>query len=118
MNSKEKIGELIRQQRKSIPLTLKQLAGMSGVSAAHLGRIELGQRRASADVFLKITKPLGLDVRELLILAGYPLPEPSGLPHKHTEKLRTELHTLVNRVIADSKRIKEIADLLLTGEHS
>ena len=106
------IGKIIRNQRKSIPLTLSQLSGMSGVSKAHLGRIENGQRVPSAHTLQKIANPLGFDLNELLIMAGYLSPEPSTLPEEQRDKLRAELHTLLNRVITDSKRIKEITDRL------
>lgn len=56
----------------------------------------------------KISKPLGLDLRELLVMAGHLLPEPSSLPEEERDKLRAELHTLLERVAIDSRRIKEI----------
>jgi transcriptional regulator with XRE-family HTH domain len=43
MSSKQNVGKIIREQRKSIPLTLKQLYEMSGVSITYLARIEKGE---------------------------------------------------------------------------
>ena len=70
-----------------------------------------GSRTASSRQFLQVAKP------ELAIyMAGYLSPEPSTLPEEQRDKLRAELHTLLNRVITDSKRIKEITGrLLMTG---
>ena len=108
----DKIGKIIKEQRKSISLSLSQLADMSGVSVAHLSRIEKGQRSPSPHTLQQIAEPLGFDLNELLILAGHLSPEPSILPEGQRDKLRAELHTLLDRVIADSKRIKKIADRL------
>jgi len=63
-NDSEQIGELgriIRQQRLMLPLTLQEVAAMSGISASHLGRIERGGRFPSARVLRKIARPLGFE---------------------------------------------------------
>jgi len=107
------IGKIIRERRKRIPLSLSQLADMSGVSVTHLSRIERGQRSPSPRTLQRIAEPLGFDLKELLIiLAGNLSLKPSILPEGQRDKLRAELHTLLDRVIADSKRIKKIADRL------
>ncbi|MBA7580279.1 hypothetical protein ES708_22170 [subsurface metagenome] len=51
---------------------------MSGVSGSHLGRIERGERFPSAHILGKIAQPLGFEESELLILANYLSPQPSG----------------------------------------
>ena len=112
MSSKQNIGKIVREQRKRVPLSLNQLSKISGVSVAHLGRVEQGQRKPSPHTLQKIAKPLGFDLNELLIMAGYLSPEPSMLPEEQRDKLRAELHTLLDRVVTDSKRIKEITDRL------
>jgi transcriptional regulator with XRE-family HTH domain len=73
------LGEIIRRQRVTIPLTLQELATMSGVSPSHLGRIERGERYPSARVLRRIAKPLGLGEDGLFTLAGYLSPQPSGV---------------------------------------
>jgi len=65
------LGTAIKRQRVMIPLTLWELANLSGVSTSHLARIERGERFPSARVLRKIAKPLGLDENELFMLAGY-----------------------------------------------
>ena len=72
-----KIGEIIKQKRLSIPLTLCELGNDSGVSQSHIGRIERGERLPSARVLRKIAKPLGFREEELFMLAGF-LSGPSG----------------------------------------
>jgi len=69
------LGEVIRQQRITMPLTLQQLASMSGVSASHLGRIERGERFPSASILRKVAQPLGFKEDELFTLAGYLSPQ-------------------------------------------
>ncbi len=69
--SESKIGELIKQKRKSIPLTLNELSSTSGVSQSHIGRIERGERLPSARVLRKIAGPLGFKTEELFMIAGF-----------------------------------------------
>jgi len=107
------IGKTIREQRKSIPLTLQQLSEMSGVSVAQLGRVEQGLRKPSPRTIQKISKPLGFDLDGLLTMAGFLSPKESLFSEEQRDKLRAEINTLSERVAADSKRIKEITDRLL-----
>ncbi len=107
------IGQIIREQRKNIPLSLKQLSGLSGVSISHLGRIEQGLRQPSTRTLQKIAEPLGFDLYELLVIAGHLLPDPSTFSEEQREKLRAELNTLLQRVASDSNRIREIVKRLL-----
>ena len=116
MSSKVNIGKIIKEQRKSIPLSLNQLAKLSGVSVSHLGRIEQGQRQPSTRTLQKIAKHLGFDLYELLLIAGHLLPDPSTFPEEQRDKLRAELNTLLERVATDSIRIKEIINRLLLSK--
>jgi transcriptional regulator with XRE-family HTH domain len=79
------LGEIIRRQRVIVPLTLQELASMSGVSASHLGRIERGERFPSAHVLRKIAKPLGFGEDGLFTLAGYLSPQPSDVVDANSE---------------------------------
>ena len=65
------LGEIIKQQRVMMSLTLQELAGRAGVSSSHLGRIERGERFPSAHVLRKIANPLGFGENKLFALAGY-----------------------------------------------
>jgi len=44
------LGKIIKQQRILAQLTLRELAGKSGVSSSHLGRVEAGERFPSARI--------------------------------------------------------------------
>ena len=113
MSNKPNVGKIIKEQRKSLSLTLSQLSETSGVSKAHLGRIEQGLRKPSTHTLQKIAEPLGFDLYELLVIAGHLLPAPSTFSEEQREKLRAELNTLLQRVASDSNRIKEIVNRLL-----
>jgi transcriptional regulator with XRE-family HTH domain len=65
------LGRILKKQRLSLPLTLRELSAMSGVSASHLGRIERGERFPSGSILRRIAKPLGFGEDELFTLAGY-----------------------------------------------
>jgi transcriptional regulator with XRE-family HTH domain len=69
--TEDNLNTIIKRQRIMVPLTLRELAAKSGVSASHLGRIERGERFPSANILRKIAKPLGFDEDELFMLAGY-----------------------------------------------
>ena len=70
-SSSGNLGEVIRQQRVMMSLTLQELAAKSGVSSSHLGRVERGERFPSARILRRIAKPLGFEENELFTLAGY-----------------------------------------------
>ena len=65
------LGEILKQQRLMIPLTLRKLAALTGISPSYLGRIEKGERFPSASILQRIAKSLGFAESELLALAGY-----------------------------------------------
>ena len=73
------LGRILKQQRITVPLTLQELATVSGVSSSHLGRIERGERFPSAHILRKIAKPLGFDEDELFTLAGFLSPQTPGV---------------------------------------
>ena len=77
MTSGNNLGKIIKQQRVMMPMTLREVGVVSGISPSHLGRIEKGERFPSASVLQKIAKPLGFAESELFSLAGY-LSSPSS----------------------------------------
>ena len=76
------LGRIIKQQRISLPLTLQELAAISGVSLSYLGRVERGERFPSAHVLQKIARPLGFSEDELFTLAGYLSPNPPSVAER------------------------------------
>jgi transcriptional regulator with XRE-family HTH domain len=108
MNETENLGVIVKRQRKRLGLTLVDLSKKSGVSVSHLGRIENAQRYPSTSVLRKIAKPLSLDEKELFNLAGYLPGEKPQTPDLEKQTLLAELDILVDRVTADTNRIKSI----------
>jgi len=70
-SSSGNLGEVIRQQRVMMSLTLQELAAKSGVSSSHLGRVDIGDRINKKKKMRRIAKPLGFEENELFTLAGY-----------------------------------------------
>jgi transcriptional regulator with XRE-family HTH domain len=93
-------GEILRQQRVTLSLTLQELSGMSGVSPSHLGRIERGERFPSASILRKLAKPLGFEEDELFTLAGYLSPQSSGIAEDRAEYSGKQLDPYVARMLA------------------
>lgn len=50
----ELAGRTLRMMREAHDVGLRELAGMVGITAGHLSRIESGERRATADVMQRI----------------------------------------------------------------
>lgn len=95
------LGKILKQQRVSLPLTLRDLSAMSGVSASHLGRIERGERFPSGSVLRKIAGPLGFEEDELFTLAGYLSPQTPSVAESHAAYgTRGDLDPYVARVLA------------------
>ena len=113
MNRKQNITRIIREQRKKLSLSLNQLSKLSGVSVAHIGRIETGRRVPSTRILQKLAGPLGFDLYELFVMAGHLKSNNTIFSEEEREKLRSELNTLSKRVASDLKRIDEIVDRLL-----
>ena len=65
------VGQMIKQRRSMMSLTLQQLGDKSGVSPSHLGRIERGERYPTAHVLRKLAEPLGLTEVELFTSANF-----------------------------------------------
>ncbi len=77
-DSRNDLGKILKQRRLMIPMTRRELSAKSGVSPAHLSRIERGDRFPSGRVLGKIAEPLGFEEVELFTLAGYLSPQPSS----------------------------------------
>jgi len=98
--SGKSLGEIIRQRRVTVPLTLQELGAMAGVSPSHLGRIEKGGRFPSARILRKIARPLGFEEDELFALAGYLSPQPPSVAESTKEYAGGQLDPYVARVLA------------------
>ena len=99
-DDRKNLGIIMKRQRVAMPLTLQELAAMSGVSPSHLGRIERGERFPSAHILLKIAKPLGFDENDLFTLAGFLSPQSSGIAETDIPSSGGGLDPYVARVLS------------------
>ncbi|MBN1643326.1 MAG: helix-turn-helix domain-containing protein [Dehalococcoidales bacterium] len=81
------MGKLLRQKRKSISLTIREVAASAEISASHLSRIEQGDRFPSASVLRRLAEPLGFEETELMMQAGYLSPVKSSGSGAQSKKL-------------------------------
>ena len=100
MNAEISLGEIIRQQRVTIPLTLQELADQARVSPSHLGRIERGERFPSARILRKIAGPLGFEEDELFTLAGYLTPQAGAVSENQPGYSSGRLDPYVSKILA------------------
>ena len=87
------LGRALQERRKARGLTLQQVSISSGVSAAHIGRIERGDRFPSGRILRKLAHPLGFTEIELLKLAGF-------LSRDETDERLDRFKTQIKRDIA------------------
>ncbi len=94
------LGRILKQRRVMIPLTLRKLATMSGISSSHLGRIERGERFPSASILRKIAKPLGFEESELFSIAGYLSSRLAGIEEEKTQYSGRQLDPYVSQMLS------------------
>lgn len=99
-NKGSNLGRILKQRRITIPLTLRQVAKMSGISSSHLGRIERGERFPSAHILRRIARPLGFDEGQLFTLAGYLSSGPADVAETEPEYVTPQLDPYVAKVLA------------------
>ena len=58
-------GQVIRERRKNLGLTLAQMAQRTGVSLGYLSQIELGKNSASIETLYRISLGLGIRMADL-----------------------------------------------------
>jgi transcriptional regulator with XRE-family HTH domain len=66
---KKTLGSIIRDAREAQRLTQRGLAELAGVKASHIAYIENGFRRPSLSLLRRLADALGLNPREMLLLA-------------------------------------------------
>src|SRR3954463_10061185 len=64
------LGEYLREQRRTVQLSLRQLADAAGVSNPYLSQIERGLRKPSAEILQQIAKGLRISAEALYVQAG------------------------------------------------
>jgi transcriptional regulator with XRE-family HTH domain len=64
------LGDLIREQRESAKISVRQLARQAGVSNPYLSQIERGLRKPSAEILQQLAKALRISAEVLYVQAG------------------------------------------------
>lgn len=67
---KEQLGNVLKEIRKSLDLTLEEAAKKTGVNFASISRYESGKHLAGIDVLKKLAAGYGTTVREILRKVG------------------------------------------------
>ena len=65
-----RLGDYIREQRRTSEISLRQLSALAGVSNPYLSQIERGLRRPSAEILQQIAKALRISAEALYVQAG------------------------------------------------
>lgn len=109
------LGEILKQRRLMIPMTLLELASASHVSSSHIGRIERGERYPSARTLKRLSEPLRIEEAELMSLAGYLSRDMPVDP----ENISTQLDPYVSMVLSqepiNTQRLTVSVLILLKG---
>ena len=67
--TKRTLGSVVKEARDEARMTQRDLAAAVGIKASHIAYIESGQRKPSISLINRLSETLGLDAKELLVLA-------------------------------------------------
>ena len=67
--ARKTLGSVVKDARDGARMTQRELATAVGIKASHVAYIENGHRRPSIALINRLSETLGLDARELLVLA-------------------------------------------------
>ena len=67
--TKRTLGSVVKDARDGARMSQRELAEDIGVKASHIAYIESGQRKPSISLINRLSETLGLNARELLVLA-------------------------------------------------
>ncbi|HTW89469.1 MAG TPA: helix-turn-helix transcriptional regulator [Candidatus Binataceae bacterium] len=82
MKQTKSLGKILKERRTQLGLTQRALADQVAIKASHVAYIESGRRRPSLPLLERIATVLGLDRRELFVLAH---PEAKGIIDSATQ---------------------------------
>jgi XRE family transcriptional regulator, fatty acid utilization regulator len=66
---KKTLGSVVKEARDGARMSQRELGTALGVKASHIAYIENGHRNPSISLINRISETLGLDAKELLVLA-------------------------------------------------
>jgi transcriptional regulator with XRE-family HTH domain len=65
-----RLGDAIRNRRLALGMSQEALADAAGIDRSHMGKIERGERNASALNLIRVAAALKLSLSEILAAAG------------------------------------------------
>ncbi|PLS30487.1 XRE family transcriptional regulator [Bifidobacterium margollesii] len=72
------IGEVLRNLRTKDHKTLREVSGKAGVSLGYLSEVERGQKEASSELLVSITRALGVPLSDMLMMVADRVREVEG----------------------------------------
>jgi len=69
-SSQPNFGQLIRERRRQLNLTQQEVGRRIKVSTQYIGHLESGIRHPSDKILTRLSEVLGLDAREMFVLAN------------------------------------------------
>ena len=71
MRFSEALGEVVRERRLALGLTLREVASTGYVSMGHLSDVENGRKEGSSGFINGVANGLGVEASDLIIQAGF-----------------------------------------------
>jgi transcriptional regulator with XRE-family HTH domain len=71
MRFSEALGEVVRERRLALGLTLRKVASTGYVSMGHLSDVENGRKEGSSGFINGVANGLGVEASDLIIQAGF-----------------------------------------------
>jgi transcriptional regulator with XRE-family HTH domain len=99
------LGEILKQHRLMVSMTLLELSSASHISSSHLGRIERGERYPSARTLKRLACPLRIDEAELMLLAGYLSHDQPALPVNSNTQLDPYVNMILSQETIEVQRV-------------
>ncbi len=106
------IGEYMRFLRRRKKISLRSLSSAVGVDPAHFSRIEAGKILPSESLILRLTKVLGCDLDELLLLSGRVTEKMKEFIKKDPEYASSVLHHVSAMSVAEKAVPYGLPDLV------
>jgi transcriptional regulator with XRE-family HTH domain len=111
-------GRVIRERRRQLDLTQEEVAQRIKTSVPYIGHLEAGKRHPSGKVVVRLSDVLGLDARDLFLLANpkvVPLisePQKSdGTSTWHTFAKDVKLHKIHNITDQEMETLSQVAKM-------
>lgn len=89
---KKHVGEVIREKRQSMKMSLEELSSLASISPGYLGLIERGKRAGQLSTLIRLCAALSCSISELIDIKELDYDE-SG-PHSHAWQLLAHLDAL------------------------